>query len=1196
VPVADDRDELFDATDRGWVPPSVDRPVATFMVVAAVAVFGWVSLNQLPVELMPELSHPTLTVRTVYPGAAPEEVEDAITRPIEGYLGTVEGLIGMRSVSRAGSSDVMFRFEWGADLDAATQKIRERLALLDPPDGAEPYLVLRYDPTLDPVLEIAVSSEAVSPSDLRTYVEEEVERELEELPGVAMVRVSGGDEPIVRVALDEGRLASLGVAPSDVVARLQAENVNVAGGRLLEGEIEYLVRTVNALTTITDVGAIVVAAPGGVPIRLRDVATVREDVRERTVLNRVDGRESVELRVYKDADANLVAMAAAVRERVFGSETASTGDDAEEARGVAVRSSRDTPPLSRSAPEGVTFELLTDQSRYVDAAIDEVTETAMFGGIVAVLVLFVFLRRGYATAVIGLAIPLSVIATFAPMRMLGVSINIMSLGGIALGVGMLVDNAIVVLESIVRCREEGDAPREAALRGTREVAGAVTASTLTTVAVFFPIVFVEGIAGQLFGDLGLAVVLSLCASLLFALFFVPMMAVLPARLDGPSAPGAEVLRSLVRSSAVEAARRDGAWVTGRLRGGGVGRVLAVLVAAWVLVRTAIWGAIEVVARLAGAVIVTVVIALSAVAGAVARFAGWLLSFPLGAFERGFAGLTLAYRAVLRRALRGRIVVFALAAGALWWAGSQWGALGVQLMPELSQGVFSAELTLPVGTRLDETSALARRVEQALVGHPDVERVATLVGRDEDDLDASDQGDHTAELTVVVGASDNVEAAEARALASVREALALEPAVRLEITRPELLSLEAPIVVEVRGQDLDALEEAAAVVERRMRNVPELQDVRSSAREGFPEVRIRFDRDRLAALGLDIREAAETVRAKVQGEVATSLRDGDRTVDVDVALSRAALRDLDDLRAMTVAFVDMGATGGGVFADADAQSTLPGGMGGALTGSAALDPLTAGGATEPRAIPLSAVAEIEIGRGPAEIRHVDGQRAAVVTASSTVVDLGGVVRALEEELDGIPLADDQLVVISGQSEEMEAAQASLLFALALAVFLVYVVMASNFESLLGPFVILGTIPLAAVGVVAVLTWLDAPISVVALIGVIVLAGIVVNNAIVLIDYVLMLERRGLARTEAVVEACALRLRPVAITTTTTVLGLLPMALDLGEGAEIRRPLAWVIIAGLSAGTLLTLMVIPVAYDTLASAVARLRRRSRAPIAD
>lgn len=1160
------------STGRRWTPPSVDRPVATFMVVAAVVVFGYVSFQQMPVDLMPELSYPTVTVRTTYDGAAPEEVEDEVVEPMEDLLRTVEGVVGVSSISRAGSGDVVLRFQWDTSLDFATQKVRERIGLLDLPDAVEPPLILRYDPTLDPILRLAVTGD-LPLAELRHVAEDELQRELEKVEGVAMVRVFGGEEAIVRVSVDERRLEALQLDIAVIAERLRSENVNVAGGRLYEGEIEYLVRTVNEFGGLDDIGALVVAVRDGGVVRLRDVATIENDVRDREVVTRVDGRESIEIAVFKEADANLVSVAEAVKRAVFGAggpegAVADSGGSGEgsaastgEAEGSADGSGdvADQPGESEgggwaaTAPDGLEVVLLSDQSAYIRAAIAEVVNTAVLGGLCAVFVLFIFLRRPYATAVIGLAIPLSVVATFAPMRWLGVSLNVMSLGGLALGIGMLVDNAIVVLESIVRCREEGDVPRDAALRGTREVAGAVAASTLTTVAVFFPIVFVEGIAGQLFGDLAVAVVLSLLASLAFALFFVPMMFVLPARRaaareEGSFAPTAPL-------SSWRALRTDLAGLREWARERAWRRLLVPFVGLWVLARSVFWVPIDAAFRLLATVAWGLATGVRTGVGAVLRRLPSRQARegrPASWFERG-------YGAALGTALRARLLVAIAAVLALGWAAREYQTLGLQLIPELQQGEFTAEVRLPVGTQLEETALTLMAIEAELVGDERVERVATFIGRNEDDLDASDQGEHYAELTVVVRDAGSFPGREAEVVARLRDVLEQQPALDYEIVRPTLFSLEAPIAVEIRGDRLDALAETSRRVERRAAGVPGLADVRSNMQPGFPEVRVRFDRERLAMLGLDVRDVAEVVRDKVQGAVPTELRPDERSVDVELRVDRADVATIGDLSDLIVGFVD--ASGG----TAQRGSDL------AMAGFT--------GAAERRAVRLGAVAEIELSRGPSEIRHLDGQRAAVVTASSSVLDIATTVEQLEAALRELPSRPDQIVRVAGQSDEMEAAQRSLGFALLLAVFLVYVVMASNFESLMAPLVILFSIPLALVGVVAVLEWTATPLSVVVFIGAIVLAGIVVNNAIVLVDTVLLMRRRGLDKRDAIVEAGRVRLRPVLITATTTMLGLLPMALGFGEGAEIRRPLAWVVIAGLGSSTLLTLVIIPVIYDAV-----------------
>ncbi|MDA0337142.1 MAG: efflux RND transporter permease subunit, partial [bacterium] len=554
------------------------RPVAILMVVMAVCVFGWVSYQRLALDLMPDIAYPTLTVRTEYPGTAPEEVETLISRPIERELGIVPHLVRISSISKAGQSDVILEFEWDTDMNDVSQDIREKVDRTRLPEDAEKPLLLRYDPSLDPILRLGLYRDiddgggddgdaGVALYQLRELAEEEIRREFESVAGVAAVKVKGGLEEEIHVSLQERQMALLGLDVSAINRRLDQANVNLPGGQLREGQTEYLVRTLNEFKSLDDIGDLIIAKEGGADIRLRDVAHITRSHKDREILTRVNGRESVELEIYKEADANIVAVAQAMQEAVNGTpeqqayvielaaaaaDTAtreqqaeakaggeSEGSDAEslkaERQADAVRTMqhlRMTDFITFRLPVGTHLDVLSDQSVFIQNSISEVQRSALLGGAMAVLVLLVFLRNLVHTLIVAATIPVSVIATFAPMYLFDVSLNIMSLGGLALGVGMLVDNSIVVLESIFRCREEGDDLLTATVRGTGEVGGAVFASTLTTIAVFFPIVFVEGVAGQVFGDMALTVVFSLLASLAVALYFIPMLASRQVRRDG----------------------------------------------------------------------------------------------------------------------------------------------------------------------------------------------------------------------------------------------------------------------------------------------------------------------------------------------------------------------------------------------------------------------------------------------------------------------------------------------------------------------------------------------------------------------------------------------------------------------------------------------------------------------------------------
>ena len=519
------------------------RPVAILMVVIGITVFGYISYQHLPLNLMPDISYPSLTVRTEYAGTAPEEVETTISRPIEQALGVVDNLVSLTSISKAGQSDIILEFSWDSDMNKATADLREKLDQVFLPEEVKRPLILRYDPSLDPIQRLGLYGDR-SLYYMRYLAEEDIKRRLETIDGVAAVKIKGGLEEEIRVELNEQKLTLIGINIQQVKNRLAEENINLAGGNLKEGQTEYLVRTLNEFRNVAEISDVVIGDWNGRQIKIRDVGVVKRTHKEREIITRIGPDESVEIEIFKEADANIVAVAKRVTNAVFGTPEQQEFVRQMEARKAKGEKEREKKPkqggdsgsggpdmqakimtdfIAYSLPEGVEIDKLSDQSIFIENAVNEVKSTAIIGGLLAIMVLFIFLRNLTATLIVGISIPISVVSTFAPMRIFDVSLNIMSLGGLALGIGMLVDNSIVVLESIARCREEGDSLVQATIRGVGEVGGAVFASTLTTIAVFFPIVFVEGVAGQVFGDMAMTVVFSLLASLAVALFLIPML-------------------------------------------------------------------------------------------------------------------------------------------------------------------------------------------------------------------------------------------------------------------------------------------------------------------------------------------------------------------------------------------------------------------------------------------------------------------------------------------------------------------------------------------------------------------------------------------------------------------------------------------------------------------------------------------------
>ncbi|MDX1502866.1 MAG: efflux RND transporter permease subunit [Thermoanaerobaculia bacterium] len=787
--------------------------------------------------------------------------------------------------------------------------------------------------------------------------------------------------------------------------------------------------------------------------------------------------------------------------------------------------------------EGAELALVADRSLFIESSIREVRNTAVMGGLLAVLVLFLFLKDLRTTGIVAVSIPISLLVTFAPLNVLGVSLNIMSLGGLALGIGMLVDSSIVVLESIFRCREEGDDLEAAAVRGTGEVRGAVVASTLTTIAVFFPMVFVEGVAGQAFGDLGLAVVISLLASLIVALFLIPMLASRGGL--GLLASDAPRRLELLRLASWGTFRRDLSALRGR-PGAGAGRRLGrwaviPLVFVYLALRLIIGTVVELIGRLALGLFMLLLWVGRRLVGPVARrlFRG-VTHFPVRWTQGGLERLHQGYPRSLRWALRNPGAMIVAVVACLVLTAALLLSMETELLPEVHQGEFTVEVALPVGTPLEETEEVVAPVERTVLEEiEEIEALLLTVGYDAANSNRSDEGEHTARFKVLLAEADP--RIEGRVIDRLRSRFAGIPDLDARVTRPVLFSFKSPIEVEVHGEDLVELRRQAERVKERLGGMPELADVETTLRRGAPEVQVVYDRDRLARYGMNPGQVARLVRDKVQGFEATRFNLKDRRIPIVVRLEEGDRRSVEDIQTLIV---------------------NPGGE---------------------RPIPLSAVARVELAEGPSEIRRVDGRRVALVTANIDEGSLGGAVAAIKRQLNGLEWPSGTTFFLSGQNEEWERSRGSLILALCLSIFLVYVIMAAQFESLWHPLVILFSIPLAFFGTAATLKALGISLSIVVFLGMIMLAGIVVNNAIVLVDYINILRRRGMERDEAVVTGGQVRLRPILMTTATTTLGLLPMALGLGDGAELRTPMAIAVISGLVVSTLLTLFVIPVIYS-------------------
>jgi HAE1 family hydrophobic/amphiphilic exporter-1 len=1109
---------------RGLVEFCTRRRVTVAMVTLTFVLFGLIALRDLKVNLLPDLSYPTLTVRTEYTGAAPSEIETLVTQPVEEAVGVVKNLRKLTSVSRTGQSDVVLQFAWGTDMDQASLEVRDKMESLQLPLEAKAPVLLRFNPSTEPILRLALSDKGSGGdelrrlTELRRYADDDLKKKLEPVSGVAAVKVGGGLEDEIQVDIDQQKLAALGIPIDTVIQRLQQENVNVSGGKLDEGSQRYLVRTVNQFADLDQIRDMLVttsaasagdsaadqamrvaaasgdmsvmaalaqqssssgsaAAAGGQALRLKDIATVRQGHKEREAIIRLDGKEAVELAVYKEGDANTVATADAVQKKLA--------------------------ELKDQIPADAELTVIDDQSQFIRHAISDVKLDAVIGGLLAILVIFLFLRDGWSTFVISLSLPVSIIATFFFMDRLHLSLNVMSLGGLALATGLVVDDSIVVLESIAKARERGLGVIDAAIAGTREVSMAVFASTLTTIAVFLPLVFVQGIAGQLFRDQALTVAIAIAISLCVAMTLIPMLSALKGRPpmafpeEAPHPqwqPGRKWLKPVAAGK-----RGIGAGVRGVFFG-----------IAWLVVR--VWRG------------------LVAVVGPVMRKASDLAMKPYNRAERGYLKLLPGALAHPKKVLLAAGVAFGLTLLAL-------PMLGADLIPQLAQDRFDMTVKLPPGTPLAETDALVRSLQREHAKDEGIRALYAVSGTGTRlDANPTESGENIGKLTVIMadGGSKQVEARETDAL---RKSMQGHPGAQVDFSRPQLFSMSTPLEIELSGQDLQTIQSAGRKLVQLLRANPHYADVKSSVEEGFPEIQIRFDQQRAGALGLTTRQIADVVVNKVAGDVATRYSFRDKKIDVLVRAQADQRSSVEDIKRLIV---------------------NPNGS----------NPVT-----------LDSVADVIQTVGPSEIHRADQVRVAVVSANLRGIDLGTAVREVNEMARQNPLGPDVRLHIGGQGEELGESVRSLLFAFGLAVFLVYLVMASQFESLLHPFVILFTIPLALVGAVLALLLTRSPVSSVVFIGLILLVGLVVKNAIILIDKVNQLREAGVHKREALVEGARSRLRPIMMTTLCTLFGFLPLALAFGEGAEVRSPMAITVIGGLLVSTLLTLVVIPVVYDLL-----------------
>jgi len=1059
---------------------AVDRPVTMYMFYIGIILLGAVSLRELSVDLLPDISYPRLSVISNYPGVAPEEVETLITAPLESAVSRIPGLRRVESVSKEGVSLLTLEFDWGTDMDFTMLHTREQLDNAKDrfPEDAESPTIIPLDPQSRPIMTLAVSGDR-SLLELKEFAEELIKPRLEQIEGVGSAEITGGVEREIHVEADPRKLSLYGLKVEDVARRIDAFNRNLQGGTIRKGTFKYALRVVGEFESLDEIGEIslMVTKEGGV-VRLRDVATVRDSIKERQGMTRLGGAESIGLLVRKESGANTVKVTKLAREVI---------------------------DQVRKENPGVSLSVVNEQSRTIEDAIGAVKDELIQGAVLAFLTLLIFLQEWKTPLIIGTVIPISVIGTFSLLFFGDITLNIMSLGGLALGVGMLDDCAVVVSENIFRHRSLGKGLKEAAYIGTKEVGPAVVSTALTTIVVFLPVIYVHGVAGQLFKDTALTVTFALLASLLVSL---TLIATLQSRTFdlGVGSEG----------------RWKWTWGLKKLPGAerplyavfkGVGFVLNFLVSFFVQLFALIFHFLGLPFR---PVLKAVFSAFNAVYG---RFTDWYKRFLTWSLDH--KGRVMAWTLVFFA------VTFALA-----------GLIRRELMPRMETTTFELDLKMPVDFSFEQTTEMAVMLESQIRGLAPVRTVLSQVGI-VSGMESADPNIsvNSARIFVEVERPKQLEGV----LDVMRARLAQFPDIAYSIVREQstisqfLALSSAEVGLKVKGRDLDRLKEISEDLVGRLAGIPGIADLATNIGEGKPEFKVTIDKEAIKRYpGLTPSLIGDFLVSAVRGQVATQFREMEKKYYVLVRLEDASRQNIEALLDEPIPY-------------------------------------------EAKLVPLRDLVSYEVIRGPREIRRENQQREVLVTANLKGRKISQVTPAVERAIAGLRLPTDYRVVWSGEREEMNRSFRSLVLALLLAALLTYMIMAAQFESLVHPFIVMFTLPMGAAGAIVALLLTGQTFNVISIIGMVVLIGIVVDNATVKIDYTNQLRRGGMGLREAVEEGSHVRLRPILMSTGSTLVGLIPMALALERGAELMQPLAIVVIGGLAFSTFLTLILIPVIYE-------------------
>ncbi len=1059
---------------------AVRRPVTFLMISLIVIGFGLFGLSNLNLDLYPDVSFPTITVYTTYEGVAPEDVETLITRPIEEQVGSISGLKQIRSQSTQGASVVKLNFQWGTDLYQAESDVRKQLDFVrrQIPDEAEQPIVYSYDPNQEPILVLTLTSDQRSPRELHTIATRQIEEKLERVQGIASTETAGGYERQITIQLSNRQMRSYNLDLATISSKLQQANVKVPAGELIEGNKVYSLRTIGDLTTVEEIKETIVAVRDGQPVRLESVAEVRDDIAQPIGGVHVNGEEGVILNLYRQSNTNVVSAANA-----------------------AISSLE---PLRENLPDDINIEVLSNQADFINLAINNLFMTGLQAIIMVIIVLLFFLRSGRSSLIIAISIPISIIATFSIMDWANVSLNIISLSGLALAIGMVVDDAVVVLENIFSFREQDTEVRDSSVWGAQEVAVPVVVSTLTTLVVFLPVLFVPGIAGFLFRDLALTLSFALSISSIVALSLIPLM------------------------SAQIFSDRD------RKRGG----------PSFLLRRTLNWSKRNIWTRIAG---IPLLLGASLLYPFfwlfyhsfkyVGHFASHRLKPPL---DRFIKGLENGYRRKLDQLLShsGKVIFGALALFLL--SLPLYYSLGGEFFPRVDQNRVILEVQREPGVNLFELKRTFGQVERIIEREVPEARLVVSDFGDKEGIEGADRpGGYQGTVRIELVPTSERSRSQFTITDELLETLDEVPGAEIKEVNDDPLNPEGQsgLVVQVYGYDQQQKRVLANRVKQRMRDIEGISNIFTPADQGRPELRVSMDREQISRLGMNTNQVATTLSNAIQGNTATHF--------VDQGVEHEVVVQMDPRELAHSAAVK------------DIQLLTPDG----------------------NWMPLSNVANVERYQGPTRITRVNQQRVAEIQADLTGIDLRTASQKVSNNLDQMEWPAGYRYDLGGTAEEQQQSFYYLIIAFIIAGILTYMVMASQFEILTEPFIIIITIPLALTGVLAILWLTQTPISVTSMVGLILLSGIVVNNGIVMIDYIKILQIRHESLHDAIVHGATRRLRPILMTACTTILSMVPLALELGSGSETWSPMARTVIGGLTMSTLLMLFVVPCMYYVL-----------------